>query len=195
MLRNGLIIGLLLLTACSASPPRQTENLCQIFTEKEDWYPAARAAEMRWGIPIPTQMAIMHQESSFIADAEPPRPLILGFIPWFKDSSAYGYPQAQDSTWADYQHQTDRWFTSRDNFADSCDFIGWYCAISQRKLGIPPEDAYSLYLSYHEGHGGFRRNSHHHKQWLLTTAQKVANRAKRYTAQLTSCRAQLETQN
>lgn len=195
MLRCGVIISCLFLVACTTTPPRQTDNVCQIFAEKDDWYAASKTASQRWGLPIETQMAIMNQESSFVADAEPPTPFILGFIPWFQSSSAYGYAQAQDEAWSDYQQQTGHWRSSRDDFADSCDFIGWYCAISRKKLGIDIHDTYNLYLSYHEGHGGFRRNSHTHKQWLLTTAQKVENRAKRYAAQLNSCRDKLETNN
>mgnify|MGYP006276603709 FL=1 len=189
-----LVISLLLgfLSACSVTQPRHINNVCQIFAEKDDWYEAARASEKRWGIPIAVQMAIMHQESAFIADAEPPAPLILGFIPWFKSSSAYGYAQAQAGTWSDYQKQTGHPFSSRDDFVDSCDFIGWYCSVSHNKLGINNFDAYNLYLSYHEGHGGFLRKTHHHKQWLLTTAQKVAERSQNFANQLKSCRESLD---
>jgi hypothetical protein len=36
------------------------------------------------------QMAIMKQESAFVADARPPRDWFLGFIPLGRPSSAYG---------------------------------------------------------------------------------------------------------
>lgn len=193
MMRQFVIIAWLMsLSACSTSPPRHIDNICQIFAEKDNWYSAAQQAESRWGVPVAVQMAIMHQESAFVADAEPPTPLILGFIPWFKSSSAFGYAQAQDGTWHDYLKQTGQTFRDRDDFADSCDFISWYCSVSHAKLGIAKNDTYNLYLSYHEGHGGFRRNSQNHKQWLLTTAQKVANRAKNYASQLNACRNSLQ---
>ena len=195
MYRLVISFALALLSACSVTQPKNIDNVCQIFSEKDDWYQAARRTEKRWGTPVAVQMAIMHQESAFVADAEPPAPLILGFMPWFKSSSAYGYAQAQNGTWSDYQKQTGHRFSSRDDFADSCDFIGWYCSISHNKLGIDNNDAYNLYLSYHEGHGGFRRNSHSHKQWLLTTAQKVANRSIYFANQLKSCRSSLEADN
>ena len=140
-------------------------------------------------------MSIIDQESSFIANAEPPRPTLLGFIPWFRSSSAYGYPQAQDETWSDYRQQTGHNWASREDFADSCDFVAWYCAVSRRKLGISPSDARNLYLAYHEGHGGYRRQSYLNKQWLLNTAHKVDQRAWQYDAQLTSCRRELESEN
>lgn len=176
-------------------PPKNQENICRIFREKEDWYQATLASARRWGVPIAVQMSIINQESSFVADAQPPRPLILGFIPWFRSSSAYGYPQAQDEAWADYQRQSGNGWADREDFADSCDFVAWYCAVSRNKLGLSTSDANSLYLAYHEGHGGFQRNSHLSKQWLLNTAQKVHQRALRYDAQLATCRQELDSEN
>jgi len=188
-------VSLLFLSACTALPPKNTENICQIFREKEDWYDASMDAARRWGIPVAVQMAIINQESAFVADARPLRPLILGFIPWFRSSSAYGYPQAKDDTWADYQEKTDADWASRENFADSCDFVGWYCAISHKKLGISLSDANNLYLAYHEGHSGFQHNSHSVKTWLLNAAQKVKQHALRYDKQLSNCRQELEAKN
>ena len=146
-------------------------------------------------MPIAVQLSIINQESSFISDAEPPRPTILGFIPWFRSSSAYGYPQAQDGTWADYQRQTGNSWADREDFADSCDFVAWYCAISNRKLGIPFNDARNLYLAYHEGHAGYVRQHYKGKRWLLNTAQKVDRRAWQYDEQLATCRQELEGEN
>lgn len=194
-LRLIMLSSIALLSACTTIPPKNTQNICQIFREKDDWYQASLLAARRWGVPIAVQMSIIHQESSFIADAEPPRPTLLGFIPWFRSSSAYGYPQAQDGTWADYQNQTGNHWADRDDFADSCDFVAWYCATSHQKLGIPNSDARNLYLAYHEGHNGYRRQHYQNKQWLLNTAQKVSQRAWLYDTQLTSCRQELESEN
>jgi hypothetical protein len=186
---------LVVLAACTTIPPKNTDNICHIFNEKADWYSATLSAARRWGVPIAVQMSIIRQESAFIADAQPPRPLILGFIPWFRSSSAYGYPQAKDETWADYQKNSGNWWANRADFSDSCDFVAWYCAISNKKLGIAYTDANKLYLAYHEGHGGFRRESFKSKQWLLNTAEKVNQRAWLYDEQLTACRLELENKN
>lgn len=183
------------LCACTGLPPRHKDDVCQIFREKEDWYAATLDASKRWGVPIAVQMAIIRQESSFVADAQPPRPLILGFIPWFRASSAYGYPQAKDETWDDYQRQTGHVWADREDFADSCDFVAWYCATSQQKLGLKPTDVNQLYLAYHEGQGGYRRQTYNNKPWLLTTARKVEQHAWRYDAQLGTCRRELENKN
>ncbi|MBS4050821.1 transglycosylase SLT domain-containing protein [Methylomonas rivi] len=194
-LNSLLIISLVLLSACATIPPKNVQNVCQIFREKDDWYQATLAASRRWGVPVAVQMSIIFQESSFIADAEPPRPTLLGFIPWFRSSSAYGYPQAQDGTWSDYQRQTGKRWADREDFADSCDFVAWYCAISNRKLGIPYTDAQNLYLAYHEGHSGYSRQQYKNKRWLLNAAQKVHQRAWQYDAQLAACRQELDSEN
>ncbi|OHX35687.1 hypothetical protein BJL95_15825 [Methylomonas sp. LWB] len=196
-MKNKLIgfVSLTLFSACASLPPKNTENLCEIFREKEDWYQASLDSARRWGVPIAVQMAIIHQESRFVADAEPPRPTILGFIPWFRSSSAYGYPQAKDETWADYTRKTGKGWADREDFADSCDFVAWYCATTRDMLGISASDTHHLYLAYHEGQGGYRRSSYLQKPWLLNTAQKVHRRALNYDAQLSGCRQELNAEN
>jgi hypothetical protein len=138
-------------------------------------------------------MAIINQESAFIADAEPPRPVILGFIPWFRSSSAYGYAQAKDETWAEYQQRANNSWANRESFADSCDFVAWYCDYSHKKLGISAEDTRNLYLTYHEGITGYKRKTYTQKPWLINIAQKVQQRAARYDQQLATCRQELES--
>ena len=146
---KNIILPLILapLLACTTSPPKNTENICSVFREKDDWYDDSKDSFEKWGVPIHVQMAIMYQESRFVADAQPPRPYLLGFIPWFRSSSAYGYPQAQDGTWDWYQDETGRWSADRDDFADATDFIGWYCSISNRDLGISKWDTKNQYLA------------------------------------------------
>ncbi len=177
------------LNGCSTIPatPRNTENLCAIFKQKHNWYNASTATYKKWGVPVPVQMAIMHQESHFVADAEPSGGFLLGFIPWFSTSSAYGYPQAKDETWADYQQKSGNGSAQRDNFADACDFIGWYSQMSYKKLGIAKTDTRNLYLAYHEGLGGFKKQTYNQKPWLLTISSKVAQRAQLFQQQLGAC--------
>lgn len=186
-----LLIVVLGLSGCVTAPPSQPADLCDIFHEKGGWFDAAQASYQRWGAPIPVQMSIIYQESSFVADAAPPRNRLLWVIPWTRVSSAYGYTQALDSTWDWYKQESGNSWASRDSFADAVDFVGWYIDTSHDMLGMAKSDAYSQYLAYHEGQGGYRRGSYRSKGWLLQTARRVDARAARYARQLSGCRADL----
>lgn len=182
---------LLVLGGCATLPPSQPENLCAIFQEKDSWFDAADTSYQRWGAPIPVMMSIIYQESSFRADAAPPRTHLLGFIPWTRPTSAYGYSQAVDGTWDWYVRETGNSWADRDSFADAVDFVGWYIDKSHAMLGLSKADAYSQYLAYYEGQAGYRRGNYRGKRWLLNTARRVAARANRYDRQLNGCRASL----
>lgn len=183
----------LLLSACATSPPEDVSNLCAIFNEKSGWYEDAKSARARWGVPISVMMAFMHQESRFVATAKPPRKMIFGVIPGPRASDAYGYSQAKDSTWLEYTRASGNYGANRDNFDDAIDFIGWYNDVSHRRNAIAKDDAFSLYLAYHEGHGGYSRHTYRSKQWLIDVARKVDNNAERYNAQLKQCVNGLES--
>jgi hypothetical protein len=188
----GLLSCALAVVSCSTSPPENIRNSCEIFSEKDDWYSAARDSYEKWGVPIQVQLAIIYQESRFIHDAKPPRQKLLWVIPWTRPSSAYGYGQIKDSTWEWYLKSTGRRWADRDDFDDVVDFIGWYGDMSHRKLGISKADAYSQYLAYHEGHGGFKRKTYKNKKWLLRVASSVRTRANNYAAQLKQCEDSLD---
>jgi hypothetical protein len=176
-----------LIASCTELPPQNTDNLCAIFKEKPDWYVEAKQVNKRWGVSVPILMAIMEQESRFVADARPPRTKMLGFIPWLRPSSAYGYAQAIDSTWEDYQDSAGSFTSDRDNFADGIDFIGWYIHTCKIQLGISMLDTKNLYLAYYIGLDGYARRSHLKKTELQTTAAKVAKRAVLFQNQLSKC--------
>lgn len=189
------LIGLALLVflaGCTTSPPKDVNNVCAIFEEKSGWYDDAADSREEWGSPISTMMAIMHQESRFKAKAKPPRKKIFGFIPGPRPSDAYGYSQALGSTWDGYKRSAGRYGADRDDFGDAIDFIGWYNAQSKRRSGIASNDTYSLYLAYHEGHGGYNRGTYRSKQWLIDVARKVDRRALTYRQQLLRCEESLK---
>jgi len=179
----------------SKAPPSNIQDSCAIFYEKDNWYDAAKAAERRWGTPIPVQLAIIHQESKFDARAKPRRMRILGFIPGPRPSTAYGYAQALTSTWQTYVDETGNWSASRTDFADATDFVGWYTARTARLNRVSRGDAYNLYLAYHEGDNGYRRGTYKRKPWLLSTARRVAGLADRYRVQLARCESRIAEQN
>jgi hypothetical protein len=181
---------LLLLEAC-ASVPSNTSNVCSMFEDRRSWFRAAQKAEDRWDIPVPVSMAFIYQESGFRARAKPARTRILWIIPWTRPSNAFGYAQALDSTWDEYEAAVGGWSASRSNFGDAVDFVAWYNHNSVRANGIAPNDAYNLYLAYHEGNGGFRRRTYAGKGWLLDAARNVQNNATRYDTQLQGCEREL----
>ncbi len=184
---------LLALGGCATTPPRHLDNGCEIFREKSGWYDDAKASQEKWGVPIHVQLAIIWQESRFRAQAKAPRDYLLGFIPWGRKSSAFGYAQVKDGTWDWYRRKTGNSGADRDDFGDVTDFIGWYGAMAHRKLGISKWDAYRLYLAYHEGLGGYRRKTYRKKPWLMRVARKVERRAARYRSQIAACRDELES--
>jgi hypothetical protein len=189
MIKKIIFAAMVLLTGCATiSPPQQVNDVCRIFNQYPDWYHAARDVERRWLLPIHVQMAIIHQESKFQSDARPPVQYFLGFIPLGRPSSALGYAQALDSTWDLYRQSNGGWFSSRKNFKDAVDFIGWYANGAHRRAGIQRNDAYHLYLAYHEGVTGYLNRSYLKKAWLIPVAHKVSARAKLYQAQMKYCR-------
>jgi len=175
------------LSGCSTKPPSNKDNICAIFSEKRGWYKDAKKASRRWGTDISVMMAFMHQESSFMARAKPPRKKLLWIIPGPRPASAYGYAQATDPTWRAYKRSTGRGGADRNDFDDAVDFIGWYNDQSQRRNQISKSDAYHLYLAYHEGQGGFKKRTFRNKQWLKDVATKVSKRSGMYRAQLNGC--------
>jgi hypothetical protein len=182
-----------LLTACVSPPPSDVNHICSIFKQYPTWYRDAKDVERRWLVPVPVQMAIIHQESKFNARARPPRTKLLFVIPWTRPSSAYGYAQALRSTWSGYKRAQGGPFSSRNNFGDGVDFIGWYANEAYKKARIPRSDAYSLYLAYHEGIGGYQRRTYLKKPWLMQVARKVRARAALYGMQLNNCKGSLRT--
>jgi hypothetical protein len=188
-LRATLMI--VLLASCGGgefSAPRDLDNACSIINERPKYYRAMQRTERRWGVPVHVQMAVIHQESKFIGNAKTPHQYALGIIPLGRQSSAYGYSQALDGTWEEYQDAERRRSARRDRIDDATDFMGWYMHKSEEVLGISKWDAQAQYLAYHEGRTGFSRRSFEGKPWLMAVSERVAERSQLYQAQLQSCR-------
>ncbi len=185
----------LVLTGCVSSPPQHIDNVCHIFREYPQWYTDSLDVQHRWRVPIAVQMAIIHQESKFDGRAKPGRKKLLWIIPWKRPSTAYGYAQALDGTWALYKRTNGGPFSSRNDFSDGVDFIGWYANEANKRAGIPRSNAYELYLAYHEGVGGYQNKTYLRKKWLIQVAHKVSARAKIYQAQLASCQKSLSSKS
>lgn len=184
---------LLLLTGCATPQPAEPENLCSIFKENRSWYKAALSTREKWGVPVHVPLAMMYQESSFKHNAAPPMQYFMGFIPIGRASDAYGYAQAKTMTWDDYVKETGNSWSSRSNFADAMDFMGWFIYKTNKVNGVSKWDAKNQYLNYHEGWGGYKRGTYKAKKWLGPVAQKVDDRAKRYAQQYQTCKDDLDS--
>ena len=181
------------LAGCASAPPRDINNACAVFNQRDslfnDWHAAAKRAERAYGIPVPILMATLRRESGFQSDARPPRTKLLGMIPWSRPSSAYGYSQALDGTWRQYRLETGRSLARRNSFADAVDFVGWYHSRTVARKGVARNDAYNLYLAYYLGWSGFDRGAARGNKAVQGYARDMARTAKRYEAQLASCRS------
>lgn len=186
-----VILALLLVLGGCATTPEHIDNVCSVFDQKggwfNNWYKAAKRTEREFGVPVPILMATIYKESGFQAHAKPPRTRLLWIIPWKRPSSAYGYPQALDSTWAWYQRETGHGGADRDDFGDAVHFVGWYHYQSHRRNGIALNDAYHLYLAYYVGQGGYARGVWKNNSHVQRSARTAATMADRYAAQMRGC--------
>jgi hypothetical protein len=180
----------LILASCGGgnfSAPRELDNACAIVRERPAYYRAMKATERKWDVPVPVLMAMIHQESKFIGNAQTPHRFALGVIPMGRQSSAYGYSQALDGTWEEYQKEQRRRSAKRDRITDATDFMGWYMHQSSERLGLPKYDAQNQYLAYHEGRTGYARQSYLAKPWLVEVSARVQRRSDMYASQLRAC--------
>jgi hypothetical protein len=179
-----LCVALLAVTGCATrggKPPSNTANACAILDEKSRWENHVFDSARKWGVTPGMILAFMRQESGFRQDA---RPIDRNGN---RLSSAYGYSQALDGTWAQYERTQGG--GKRKSFEDSADFIGWYLDLVSKQAGISKTDARNLYLAYHEGPAGYRRGTYRAKAWLGEVATRVATQATTYDGQLRGCEA------
>lgn len=185
------VVILLVLAGCGGgdmSSPRNLDDACSILDQRPKYLRAFKKTERRWGVPVHVQMATIYQESKFDGDARTPLRFALGVIPMGRQSSAYGYSQALDGTWEEYQRATGNRRAKRDDINDATDFMGWYMNKTRERNGVALHDARNQYLAYHEGQSGFARGSYNSKSWLLRVADDVAARSETYRVQLQFCR-------
>lgn len=184
------VVLLLALSAC-ATPPHHINDVCSVFAQRngwfENWSSIAQGTSRKYGIPVPVLMATIRKESGFKSDAKPPVRWIWGFIPWGRISSADGYSQALDGTWAQYKRETGNFMANRGNFSDAVDFVGWYYSKSADRFGIARDDTYRLYLTYYLGWGGYARGDAQSNTAARAYARRAADMARTYAAQLRRC--------
>lgn len=178
--------------ASCASAPSRINDICAVFDQNDgwvnNWQRSAKKAERKYGVPVPVLMATLRKESGFKSNAKPPRKWHLGFIPGKRASSAYGYSQALDGTWAQYKADSGNLAARRNNFSDAVDFVGWYHMRTSDTLGVAKNDTYNLYLAYYMGWSGYKSGSWRNNASLQKYARDTDDMARRYAGQLQSCR-------
>lgn len=184
------VLALLVLSAC-ATAPRHINNICAVFDQRDGWFnnwqSAAKRAEAKYGVPVPVLMATVRKESGFKANAKPPRTKLFGFIPWKRPSSATGFSQALDGTWAQYKRESGNFTARRTNFADAVDFVGWYHEKTADTFGVAKNDTFNLYLAYYSGWGAYGRGSWKNNASLQRYARDTDQMARNYAVQLREC--------
>ncbi|MER9431424.1 transglycosylase SLT domain-containing protein [Mesorhizobium sp. M0408] len=179
----------LALSAC-ATPPNHINDVCAVFDQNDGWFDnwqaAAQRTEQKYGVPVPVLMATVRKESGFKSNARPPRTKLLGFIPWKHISSATGFSQALDGTWAQYQSETGSWAARRTRFADAVDFVGWYHSKTAETLGVARNDTYNLYLAYYLGWNAYKHGNRGDAD-VQRYAHATEQMAQDYAAQLRQC--------
>lgn len=180
----------LALSAC-ATAPSHINDVCAVFDQQDGWFnnwqSHAKKAERKYGVPVPVLMATLRKESGFKSNARPPRTKLLGFIPWKHQSSAYGYSQALDGTWSQYQMESGNWSARRTNFSDAVDFVGWYHTKTADTLGVAKNDTYNLYMAYYLGWAAYKRGEWRNNASLQRYARDTDEMARKYDAQLRQC--------
>lgn len=167
--------------------PENISSACHILKENKGWNRTLHFVEKDWGIEPHVILSIIYQESTFNRKARPVAGKRFFFFNRYK-SSARGYSQALDGTWNEYIKNNNKGrFTRRSSFSDSADFMGWYLNRTSRENQIRKNDAYNLYLAYHEGNGGWRRKTYTQKPWLVDTARRVQQRSNRFNQEIENC--------
>ena len=189
MKKNIIICLLFFFISSCTSIPKNTLNVCNIFSEKYLWYKFAKKTERKWGAPIELQMAIIKKESGFDWLAKPERTKIFKIIPWKRPSSSFGYSQAVIGTWDMYKKSTGNTLATRVLFKDSSDFIGWYVNQTYKRLKISKKNYFRQYLAYHEGWKNYKH--YNKKSNVVGYAKQVSIQAKKYRSQLNRCKRKL----
>ena len=169
------------------SAPRNLDDACSIVSQRPEYLRAFQRVERKYGVPVPSIMAMIYQESKFISDNRPPHQYALGVIPVGRQSSALGYSQALDGTWKEYQEEVGGRRSNREDIFDATDFMGWYMVKTVAETGVAINDTRNQYLAYHDGRTGFNRGTWKSKAWLIRVAGEVESRAVLYDAQLRGC--------
>lgn len=146
-------------------------GVCEILVQNPSWSKSLKAAQDTYKLPPAFAMAIIYQESKFKAEAKS------------KGSSAYGYAQAIDGTWKNFQKDV-KSNAKRNNFNDSVQFVGWYTAQLAKSTKLKMSDSYNLYMAYMLGATGFKcyKAGTLKNKAKIVEDKKLAQKVKDFTA-------------
>ena len=178
----------LLLSGCvhEYTPTDYDQRICMVVNNNWGWAHSLASASKVYQMSPGLILSVIYHESSFNSHARPPREKIWGLIPW-RQSSAYGYGQVKDETWAWYIEKNPARFVSRTSFHDTVHFIGWYYSVFKHKERHSDTPYADFYIAYHDGIGGYERHSEKNNTWLQNKAKSVSDRALAYDKQLKHC--------
>ena len=190
--KNILYIFLFFFIFACSSIPKNTADVCSIFSERYLWYKHAYKVEKKWGAPIHIQLAIIKKESNFNWIAKPKRLKLFKIIPYKRPSSSLGYSQAVKKTWELYKTETANPLALRTRFKDSVMFIGWYINKTHKINKVPINDSYRQYLNYYLGWGSYAKKTYINDKKAIIFAKKVEKQSKIYKHQLRECKKILD---
>ena len=177
---------------CHISLLAQTNlNPCQYFFTHPQRLQIHQSVANKWHISTGTQLAVLLQESNLSAYARADQRHWINRIFSTKKISAYGYAQAIDRTWGQYQQTQNKQFASRHNYHDATDFIGWYLSTISKQTHIPTTQTEKLYLAYHEGIKGYQKQTYKNKPQLQKISHKVAQQGQAIDQAIDQCQYQL----
>jgi hypothetical protein len=156
----------------------QTYNACALLERNPGWSDDLKAAQTTWQVTPGTMLAVLDQESRFVASA---RGAGAGGA---NPQRNFGYAQANLRTWNWFLRDTGKAAGARTDFGLSADFVGWHFATMERRIGANRTNTIEHYLAYKMGEGGYRRGA---PASARAVASRVASRARGFDNQLSGC--------
>ena len=179
-----LLLSCIMLSACHSAAVR-SNNACDILMDQPSWYRYHQFYAKKYAVPSTTVLAFIAFESDFKPTARPVKSwLIRDVIPWQYHSSSYGYSQATNAAWTDFQNANPYSYYTRDDYPSSIAFISWYLY----NYAADKEDVFDKYVIYHDGPNKSASKVPHATK---VHAKKVSGLSNKYKQQLNSCAAAL----
>lgn len=140
-------------------------DACELFEQNDELRLAIQDARANWGLPPELALALL--------EPPPGREKRRHVLP-------YG------NAWDEYRIATGNWSAEPSDLGDSVDFLGWNADRNRKLLDLKWSQTEAFYLAYRIGPGAYNQGIHK-GIWLEKEANRVAERAAEYTAELSRC--------